>query len=271
MAGDATGSGGSSSPVSVDEQVLREWASAAGSRIDFWVTFLNGVRARKVAEIGVYRGELAARLLADCAPITTYYMVDPWRHLEDWNKPANHEDDLLERFYEEAMERTSGHAEKRVVLRGRTSEVSDRLPDEGLDFVYVDGDHTLRGVTIDLLRTLPKVREGGWIAGDDFSPSIWQHGVEYEPTLVFPFAVHFAEAVGMRIYGLPRNQFLLEKRRDGAFDFVDLTGRYAALQLRAQLAARNPLQHNLTGQADAGGVTRRLRRQLRALRRRRAA
>ena len=38
------------------------------------------------------------------------------------------------------------------------------------------------------------------------------HAQQYEPTLVFPFAVYFAEAVGSRIYGPPHSQFLIEKR-----------------------------------------------------------
>ena len=163
-------------------------------------------------------------------------MVDPWRSLEDWNKPANRSDEKFERFYGEALERTSAHEAKRVVLRGTTAEVIDRVPDASLDLAYIDGDHTLRGITIDLTRVFPKVREGGWLAGDDFTTEIWQHGNDYEPTLVFPLAVHFAEAVGARIYGLPHRQFLIEKTADGDHAFTDLTGRYGDTGLRAHLA-----------------------------------
>jgi len=176
-------------------------------------------------------------MLDDCPAIETYYMVDPWRNLEDWNKPANTSDDAFERFFREAMDRTSAHEGKRVVLRGTTTEVIDQVPDGSLDFTYVDGDHTLRGITIDLIRTFPKVRQGGWIGGDDFTPSIWQHGDPYEPTLVFPLAVHFAEAVGARIYALPHRQFLIEKTADGDHAFTDLTGRYGDTGLRRQMAA----------------------------------
>ncbi len=97
------------------------------------------------------------------------------------------------------------------------------------------GDHTLKGITIDLIRLYPKIRDGGWIGGDDFSSTIWQHKTSYEPTLVFPFAVYFAEAVGARIYALPRSQFLLQKRASDAFEFSDLTGRYGDVGLRKQL------------------------------------
>jgi hypothetical protein len=214
---------------------VRALASGAGSRIELWQRLVAAASVRAMAEIGVYRAEFAAALLGSCDSISRYYMIDPWRHLADWNKPANKADDVFEGYFRESMARTEAWAEKRVVLRGRTTEVVDRVPDGSLDFAYIDGDHTLRGITIDLIRLLPKVRAGGWIGGDDFAPSIWQHGDAYEPTLVCPLAVYFAEAVGSRIFALPHRQFLIENRRAG-FEFVDLTGRYGALELRRQIA-----------------------------------
>jgi hypothetical protein len=232
--------------VTADE--LRRWAEEAGSRLDLWTRFIRETGARSVAEIGVYRGRFAARVLDDCPAIATYYMVDPWRSLDDWNKPANTSDERFEGFFRESMERTSGHEGKRVVLRGTTVEVIDEVPDGSLDFAYIDGDHTLRGITVDLIRVFPKVRAGGWIGGDDFTPSIWQHGDEYEPTLVFPLAVHFAEAVGARIYALPHRQFLIEKAADSDHAFTDLTGRYGDTGLKRQFASpggQSPLKRLL--------------------------
>jgi Methyltransferase domain len=222
----------------VNEARLRELSEASASRGELWTRFVDETEAATVAEIGVYRGQFAARLLGGCPGIATYYMVDPWRNLADWNKPANKPDKVFQRFFDEAMERTAEHDGKRVVLRGTSAEVVDEIPDGSLDFAYVDGDHTLRGITVDLVKVFPKVREGGWLAGDDFSPTIWQHGDEYEPTLVFPLAVHFAEGVGARIYGLPHKQFLIEKAADSGHAFVDLTGLYGDLELKRQMDRR---------------------------------
>ncbi|HWM12361.1 MAG TPA: class I SAM-dependent methyltransferase [Solirubrobacteraceae bacterium] len=218
----------------MNEAALRE----AASRLDLWTRFVNETGARRVLELGVYRGQFAARMLDDCPGIETYYMLDPWRNLDAWNKPANKSDQVFEGFYRESLERTAAHEAKRAVLRGTTTEVIDQVPDGSLDFAYIDGDHTLRGITIDLIRLYPKIREGGWLGGDDFSPTIWQHDPAYEPTLVFPLAVHFAEAVGARIYGLPHKQFLIEKTADSGHAFVDLVGRYGDLELKRQLDLR---------------------------------
>jgi methyltransferase family protein len=205
----------------------------------FWTEFLRLVEARSGAEVGVFRGVFAAHLLANCPSLSTYYMIDPWRHLEEWNKPANRDDAAFARIFADAMRRTAAYEERRNVLRGRTVDVIHEIGDEELDFTYIDGDHTLRGIMVDLICMYPKVRAGGWIGGDDFSPSIWQHGHQYEPTLVFPAAVHFAEAVGARIYGLPHKQFLIEKRVGRGHEFVDLTGEYADLSILSQAAGRS--------------------------------
>lgn len=219
----------------LSEAQLRSLAADAPSRLELWQRIITATGASDVAEIGVYRGRFAASVLEACPAIHRYYMIDPWRHLDDWNKPANKDDDVFQRYYKESLDKTRDWSAKRVVLRGTTTEVSAKLPDAGLDFAYIDGDHTLRGITIDLTRLYPKVRDGGWIGGDDFAESIWQHDQAYEPTLVFPFAVHFAEAVGAPIYALPHRQFLIHKRPDRGFAFVDLTGRYGSVDIKSQL------------------------------------
>lgn len=218
-----------------DEILLELAGSHPRSRIEMWQRFIELTDAQRVAEIGVFGGSFAAAILRRCERISRYYMIDPWRNLPDWRKPMNKPDQVFAHVFDEAMEQTKPWEDKRVVLRGKTTEVIDQLEDESLDFVYVDGDHTLRGIAVDLIKCFPKVRVGGCIAGDDFSASIWQHPRHYEPTLVFPFAVHFAEAVDQRIFGLPHSQFLIEKQPEGSFGFVDLTGTYGDVGLREQL------------------------------------
>lgn len=217
------------------EQLIQECVERSGSRLELWAQFLQSTGVKRMAEVGVYRGNFAATMLRRCPAIEKYYMLDPWRHLDDWNKPANTDDDTFEQILAEARSRTDFAREKRVILRGKTTEVVDEMPAGELDFAYIDGDHTLRGVAIDLIRLFPKVRPGGWIGGDDFCSTIWQRSTAYEPTLVFPFAVYFAEAVDARIYGLPHSQFLLEKDDAQPFAFVDLTGDYGDVLLRDQL------------------------------------
>lgn len=198
-----------------------------------------------VLEVGVWKGNLAEHLLKSCTSIERYYMLDPWRNQPMWNKPWNVSSEDFDSVFEEAMGRTEFAKDRRRILRGTTLEKIDQIADREIDLVYIDGDHTLRGTTIDLIRTFPKVADGGYLGGDDFLPSIWQHPAPFEPTLVFPFAVHFAVAVQCPIVALPFNQFAIIKDFSG-FQFMDRHGRYRQIGLRAQVD-RLPLAQRLKG------------------------
>lgn len=227
------------------EQVLRECISGTVSRIDLWVDFLNRAKVRTMVEIGVYRGDFAAALLQQCPDISRYYMIDPWRHLDNWNKPANQDDRVFEEFFEESKAKTDFAGSRRAILRGKTIDVVDQISDFELDFAYIDGDHTLRGIAIDLIRVYSKVKPNGFIGGDDFTRSIWEHKTAFEPTLVFPFAVYFAEAKGATIYSLPHSQFCLQKTQK-QFEFIDLTRQYPDASLQSQFAPEHVLKLALT-------------------------
>lgn len=208
------------------------------SRVEMWSVLIEEASAAQVAEIGVYKGDFAEAILKNCACIENYIMVDPWRNLEAWNKPANTSDEEFEEIFKEAKNRTDFASDRRTILRGKTTEVIDQIPDESLDFAYIDADHTLRGIAVDLLRVYPKVKTGGWIGGDDFVPTIWQHSTKFEPTFVFPYTVYFAEAMSDVIYALPHSQFLILKEDESEFNFIDIPGQYDRLDLRPQLTTR---------------------------------
>ena len=206
----------------------------SNDRFDISVGIINELNFTKIAELGVYRGDYAKKILENCHNVDKYTMIDPWRNLSDWNKPANKDNNTFKEFFEETMSKTDFAKDKRIILRGKTIEIIKQIEDSSLDFVYIDGDHTLKGISIDLISIWPKVKENGCIVGDDFVPSIWQHSKEYEPTMVFPFAVYFAEAVQSKIFGLPFGQFVIFKTISDKFEFINLTGRDYNLELRKQ-------------------------------------
>lgn len=216
-------------------QLVNDCVSAARDRYDFWINFINTLGVHHFAEIGIFRGDFTEKMLRNCECLEKYYMLDPWRNLDEWDKPANTDNGTFELLMQRSLEKTEFASNKRVVLRGKTTEVIDNIPDQSLDLAYIDGDHTLKGITIDLIRVFPKVKTGGFIGGDDFSPGELQHFPEFEPTLIFPFAIYFAEAVSARIYSLPHEQFLIEKTADGVFELIDLTGTITNTGLKDQI------------------------------------
>ena len=229
----------------MNQKDIKECIIESNSRFEFWVNFLKSVKAENLAELGVYRGDFAAYLLKNYDLIKKYYMIDPWRHLDDWNKPANKEDDIFEKFLLETKSKTDFASSKRIILRGKTTEVVEEIPDGELDFAYIDGDHTLKGIATDLIRLFPKIKDGGWLGGDDLTKTVWQHSTKFEPTLVFPFAVYFAEAVDAQIYALPHYQFLIVKDTSKPFSFIDLAGGYSNIELREQFYPNRVLKLKL--------------------------
>jgi len=222
-----------------------------------WLGIIKELKLVTVAEVGVYRGEFAESLLHYASGIEKYYMIDSWRHLDDWNKPWNKADAEFVEIKDEALRRTDFAAARRIVLEGKTTEVADRIPPESLEFAYIDGDHTLRGITVDLIRMWPKMKSPAILGGDDFGRYAWGHGRQFEPTLVFPLAVHFAEAVGAVIYGLPFKQFaIVVERSSSKFEFRDLTNAYRS----------TGLLHALRGRGGVGEISRKIVRKIKELR-----
>ncbi|MDP5238452.1 class I SAM-dependent methyltransferase [Uliginosibacterium sp. 31-16] len=203
----------------------------SASRSELWNRFLHIQRTRVMAEIGVWKGDFAADVLKTASDLEIYYMIDPWANLPDWNKPFNVGPEVFDDIYREMDVKTAFAAHKRRILRGRTKEVIDKIPDKSLDFAYIDGDHTLRGITIDLIKVWGKVKPGGFIGGDDFTTTPWQHDVKFEPTMVCPFSVYFAEAMNVPIIALGYGQFLIQKDERSGFSFRDSTGEYGDLSL----------------------------------------
>lgn len=217
------------------DRFIKDNLKLRNDRFQLWSHFINENKLSHLAELGVYKGDFAKYILDNCEVVEKYYMIDPWRNLEDWNKPANTDNDEFEIFYNDAIDKTNFASEKRIVLRGKTTEVINKIEDKTLDFIYIDGDHTLKGITIDLITSWNKVKEDGFIAGDDFCPSIWQHSNDFEPTLIFPFVIYFAEAMNVKIYALPFNQFVISKKVKG-YEFINWSGKnYDNINLLAHI------------------------------------
>ena len=126
----------------------------------------------RVAEIGVFRGRMAKRLLGMLGErVSEYYMVDPWGYQKGYvDGVANFmkDKDQWERMYRKALKMTRRFKDQRRVLRMPSVEASKRVADAHLDLVYIDANHMYEFVKQDIMAWLPKVRGGGYIAGHDY-------------------------------------------------------------------------------------------------------
>lgn len=209
--------------ATLHEQIISGLFDRDGGRI-MWSNLLKQLEVRSVCEIGVFRGALAERVLRENPHIEDYTLIDPWRWLPDWNKPSNKEDATFSEMFQECQTRLASFSHVTRFLRGTTKEVIAQVADGSLDALFIDGDHTLRGITLDLGLAYSKVKPGGVIGIDDFTRNIWQHGVDFDPTLVHPYAVCFAELKDVPCYAMPNGQLWIVKNDTLGFRFHDRFG-----------------------------------------------
>lgn len=130
-------------------------------------------------EIGVHKGAFSSHLLRNCAP-DVLHLIDPWisfsdaaydRSIYGRKTPQQEMDERYEAVCTRFAEQTD--AGQVVIHRAMSDEVAGEFEDGSLDFVYVDGDHSLEGVRADIELYWPKLRPGGIMAGDDYHLGRW--------------------------------------------------------------------------------------------------
>lgn len=131
------------------------------------------------AEIGVHLGDFSQTILRVCQP-KKLYLIDPWKCFEEeqysrsWygnsiNQTTMDErhDSVINRF---AKRISDGQVE---VLRELSEAAATSIPNDSLDFIYIDGDHSYEGAKADIHNYFPKVKKGGLIIGDDYVLGKW--------------------------------------------------------------------------------------------------
>jgi hypothetical protein len=108
------------------------------------------------AEIGVDRGRFSEYILS-YNENTTLLCIDPWR----WKLRG-------ESRYQSTVRRLEPYANRTVILRQDSYFAVQGVPDESLDFVYIDGDHTFDYVMTDVIWWSRKVKYGGIVSGHDY-------------------------------------------------------------------------------------------------------
>ncbi len=104
------------------------------------------------AEIGIGSGMLFHRLLCEC-PALFLIGVDAFYRPDRRLLVSQIEDRFTSRCW---------------VFDGDSREQAARVPDESLDFVFIDAGHSYAAVRADIDAWWPKVKRGGWFGGHDY-------------------------------------------------------------------------------------------------------
>ena len=145
---------------------------------------------RTVAEIGVWRGELSEKILAECSTVKQFLLVDSWtvvygRHEQSdrWMVfgPGTTQQEMDE-AHRHVRERFNGEMRVRVVKMASV-DAATIVSDRSLDAVIIDALHTYHACKADILAWRPKLRKGGLMIGDDLSE--WFPGVQVAVEEIF--------------------------------------------------------------------------------------
>lgn len=126
---------------------------------------LRGKKDLVGAEVGVYRGYHAREMLL-ALDIEKFYLVDPYMKYEDYHDYLIR--DKLGIAGKEAHEHLSEFNEQIVWIEKMSIEAAKEVPNDSLDFVYIDGNHQYDYVIKDIKVWYPKVKINGLLGGHDY-------------------------------------------------------------------------------------------------------
>ena len=135
-------------------------------------------------EIGVWEGWYTSFLIANTS--MHIIAIDPWVSTDSYsetygsytmedvekNPRLRGNDGFVwqEARYMAALDNLKGFpSEKWTVLRGYSYKLKHFFPNESVDFVYIDGEHSYEAVSKDIADWWPKISPGGILAGHDYN------------------------------------------------------------------------------------------------------
>jgi hypothetical protein len=119
------------------------------------------------AEVGVLNCDFSINLLK-MLPSCKIYLIDPWAYSADRTiqQAANYSDDVQEARYNLVCALTKPYNAE--IIRKTSKDALTDVPDNSLDFVYIDADHEYPSVKFDIQQWHKKVKKGGIVSGHDF-------------------------------------------------------------------------------------------------------
>lgn len=119
---------------------------------------------KKGAEIGVCDGDFS-EVLAKNNPQMKLFSIDPWQPLPEYHDYRSKE--IFKQMFVNATLKLEKYTNCEMVQKLSAEAVND-FKDESLDMVYIDANHRLEFVINDISVWLPKIKNGGIIAGHDY-------------------------------------------------------------------------------------------------------
>jgi hypothetical protein len=123
-----------------------------------------------IAEIGVFRAESTLAMF-EYLDIKKAYLIDPFDFtIANKHNPTDGTNRHLHSdLYNETRAKLAKYESRIEWILQESEYAHTSIPNNELDFIFIDGAHNYEAVYKDLVYYYPKVKLGGIISGDDFS------------------------------------------------------------------------------------------------------
>ncbi len=129
----------------------------------------SGDELWKGLEIGAFMGESTHMFLSSGLFRGGFTVIDPWTGpMSDYGGDYLTWGEVKDEFESNISFFANKDWSPIHIMRAFSENVYNGIEDDSLDFIYIDGDHTYRGVKEDIKNYLPKLKKGGLIAGHDY-------------------------------------------------------------------------------------------------------
>lgn len=125
-----------------------EW-NEKSNRKHFLKHLIDENQYKTIIEVGVRDGRTTFHLLDNCESIETYYAIDS-------DISLFYSNDVKEKY-----------KDKLIPIRGLSHTVHKNIPNDSVDLVFIDANHSYEYVKNDIIDYKPKIRLGGILSGHD--------------------------------------------------------------------------------------------------------
>ena len=124
------------------------WDHPKSTRRHFLQHLIDTNNFTVMVEIGVRRGGTTFHLLDNCANLVIYAI-----------------DTDIGQFYNKDVKKKYG--DRLIPIQGFSEAVVDQIPNESVDLVFIDGNHSYEYVYKDIVKYSPKLKPNGLLTGHD--------------------------------------------------------------------------------------------------------
>lgn len=155
------------------KKLKKIWDNGGGWGGVYYGVFSNFIKEKKFkicAEVGIGYGFHAEEILKN-TELDKLYLIDPSRpYPNDQFSTDVTSNGGFEDLVKNIKNLLIPYKERYTWFRTPSLEITnDQIPDESLDAVFLDGDHSYQAVKQDLPFWWKKIKKGGYILGDDYA------------------------------------------------------------------------------------------------------